>query len=45
MRLYPGDSVIVPEAAFRFSLLRGLRDWSLVFSQFGLGAAAINVLK
>jgi protein involved in polysaccharide export with SLBB domain len=45
MRLYPGDSVIVPEAAFRSSLLRGLRDWSLVFSQFGLGAAAINVLK
>ncbi len=45
IRLYPGDSVIVPEAAFRSSLLRGLRDWSMVLAQFGLGAAAINVLK
>ena len=44
-RLYPGDSVVVPEALPKASLLRGLRDWTQVFSQLALGAAAVNVLK
>lgn len=43
--LNPGDSVVVPEAIFRGSFLQGLRDWSQVFGQLALGAAAINVLK
>ena len=44
-RLSPGDSVVMPEALFRTSFLKGLRDWSQVFGQLALGAAAINVLK
>jgi hypothetical protein len=43
--LNPGDSVVVPEAIFKTSILRGIRDWSQVIAQFALGAAAINVLK
>lgn len=44
-RLNPGDSIVVPQAIFKTTFLRGLRDWSQVISQFALGAAAINVLK
>jgi protein involved in polysaccharide export with SLBB domain len=43
--LNPGDSVVIPEAIFKTSILRGIRDWSQVIAQFALGAAAINVLK
>jgi protein involved in polysaccharide export with SLBB domain len=44
-RLNPGDSLVVPEALPKTSILRGLRDWSQVLSQLVLGAAAINVLR
>jgi protein involved in polysaccharide export with SLBB domain len=44
-RLNPGDSIVVPVALFKSSFLRGLRDWTQVFAQLALGAAAINVLK
>jgi protein involved in polysaccharide export with SLBB domain len=44
-RLKPGDSVVVPAEIFKLSFMRGLRDWTQVFSQLALGAAAINVLK
>jgi polysaccharide export outer membrane protein len=44
-RLNPGDSVIVPEAIFKTSFVRGLKDWTQIFTQFALGAAVINVLK
>jgi hypothetical protein len=45
IRLYPGDTVVVPEKTFRSSALRGVIDWSQLFSQFALGAAALSVLK
>lgn len=45
LKMYPGDSIIVPEKSIKPSLLRGLIDWSQVFSQFAFGAAAINVLR
>jgi protein involved in polysaccharide export with SLBB domain len=45
LRLNPGDSIVVPEQLNRTSLLKGLKDWSQVFAQFALGAAAINVLQ
>ncbi len=45
LRLMPGDSIVVPDRVSRGAALKGLRDWSQVFSQFALGAAAINVLK
>jgi protein involved in polysaccharide export with SLBB domain len=44
-RLNPGDSIVMPERFFKASFLRGLRDWTQVFSQLALGAAAINVIK
>jgi hypothetical protein len=43
--LAPGDSVVVPEEVLKTTFLKGLRDWSQVISSFGLGAAAINVLR
>jgi hypothetical protein len=42
--LMPGDTVIVPERFERTGILKGLRDWSQVFAQFALGAAAVQVL-
>jgi polysaccharide biosynthesis/export protein len=40
-----GDTIIVPEDYERVPLMRALRDWSQVFYQFGLGAAALKVLQ
>ena len=45
LRLVPGDAIVVPERLSRGSFLRGLRDWSQVFSQFALGAAAVRVIQ
>ena len=45
LRLNPGDTVVVPEQINKTTFLKGLKDWSQVFAQFGLGAAAISVLK
>jgi protein involved in polysaccharide export with SLBB domain len=47
--LMPGDTVVVPEKLDKRSamtqLVSGLKDWSQIISQFGLGVAAIKVLK
>jgi protein involved in polysaccharide export with SLBB domain len=43
--IYPGDTIVVPEQLNKTTILRGLTDWSAVFSQFALGAAAINVIR
>jgi polysaccharide export outer membrane protein len=45
MRLTPGDSIIMPERIRSGAVLRGIRDWSQVFSQFALGAAALRVVS
>jgi hypothetical protein len=45
LRISPGDTIVVPEKAFRPSGLRSIIDWSQMFSQFALGAAALSVLK
>jgi polysaccharide biosynthesis/export protein len=45
LRLSPGDSVVIPEQLFKGSFLRGLRDWTQVFAQLTLGAAAVNILR
>jgi protein involved in polysaccharide export with SLBB domain len=45
LRLMPGDAIVVPYRLNQGSLLKGLRDWSQVFSQFALGAAAIRVIQ
>jgi protein involved in polysaccharide export with SLBB domain len=43
--IHPGDTVVVPEKPIRPSTLREVIDWSQVFSQFAIGAAAIEVIK
>ncbi len=43
--LYPGDAIIIPEQVDKRPLLRNLVDIATIVGQFGLGIAAINVLK
>jgi polysaccharide export outer membrane protein len=45
VRLMPGDAIVVPERLSHGSILKGLRDWSQVFAQFALGAAAVRVIQ
>jgi len=42
--MFPGDTLVVPTYINRTTFVRGLIDWSQILSNFGLGAAAINVL-
>ena len=47
--LQPGDALIVPNQldfeTWGRALVRNLKDWSQIFSGFGIGIAAINSLK
>jgi protein involved in polysaccharide export with SLBB domain len=43
--VYPGDTIVVPEKAYKPSSLRGVLEWSQLFSQFALGAAALTVIQ
>lgn len=47
--LHPGDAVVVPSQldyeTWGRALVRNLKDWSQIFYQFGLGAAAIQTLR
>jgi hypothetical protein len=43
-RVNAGDTIVVPEKTFRPSALRGVLDWTQIFSQLAFGAAAIRVL-
>jgi protein involved in polysaccharide export with SLBB domain len=45
LRMFPGDTLVVPTYVNKLTFLRGLTDWSQVIGSFGLGAAAINVLR
>lgn len=45
LRLNPGDTIVVPDKTLRPTALRSLIDWSQVFSQLALGAAAVDVLR
>ncbi len=45
LKLDPGDALVVPAHFNKGTALRGLIDWSTVFSQFAFGAAAINVVR
>jgi protein involved in polysaccharide export with SLBB domain len=48
-KLMPGDTVVVPSKVDRESgyntLMRGLRDWTQIISNLGIGAAAIRTLR
>jgi protein involved in polysaccharide export with SLBB domain len=43
--LMPNDAVVVPEDYAPISWVRELKDWSQIFYQFGLGVAAIRILR
>ena len=45
VRLMPGDAIVVPEDFQRTTWVKDLRDWSQIFFQFGLGAAALKVIR
>ena len=48
-KIMPGDTLVVPpkvdrESGYNF-LVRALRDWTQIFSNLGIGAAAIKTLR
>jgi protein involved in polysaccharide export with SLBB domain len=43
-RAEPGDTIFVPEEMDKSTWSQTLRDWTQIFYQFGLGAAAIKTL-
>ena len=45
LHMFPGDTLVMPTAINKSSLVRNLTDWSQILTGFGLGAAAINVLR
>ena len=49
LKLMPGDALVVPEKLDRETtrnfVARQLKDWTQILSQFGLGVAAIKVIK
>jgi protein involved in polysaccharide export with SLBB domain len=44
LRVYPGDTIVVPEKTFKPSSLREIVAWSQLVSNFALGAAALSIL-
>ncbi|MGA2351635.1 MAG: SLBB domain-containing protein [Terracidiphilus sp.] len=40
----PGDTIVVPDKTLKPSLLRGVFDYTALFSQFALGAAALSII-
>jgi len=45
LRMNPGDTIVVPNKTFKPSVLGGIFEWSQLFSQFALGAAALSVIQ
>jgi protein involved in polysaccharide export with SLBB domain len=49
LQVMPGDTVVVPAQSDRESrynyITRALKDWTQIFSNFGLGLAAIKTIK
>lgn len=43
--IFPGDTIVIPPQLQRRSVMRNLVDIATIVGQFGLGIAAINVLK
>lgn len=44
LEMHPGDALVVPTVINKPTFIRNLIDWSQVFSNFALGAAAVNIL-
>jgi hypothetical protein len=45
LSLNPGDTVVVPEKTIKPSALRGVMEWTQIFSQLAQTAAAINSIQ
>jgi protein involved in polysaccharide export with SLBB domain len=43
--VFPGDTIVVPEKPVKPSVVKDLLDYATILSSFGVGAAAITVLK
>ena len=43
--IMPGDTIVVPEDFERTTWTKDLKDWAQIFYQFGLGVAALKVLR
>jgi len=43
--IFPGDTIVIPPQLQRMSIMRNLIDIGTIVSQFGIGIAAINLLK
>jgi protein involved in polysaccharide export with SLBB domain len=43
--LMPGDAIVVPEDFQRTTWTKDLKDWTQILYQFGLGAAALKVIR
>lgn len=44
LRIYPGDTIVVPEKTFKPSALYGVMNWSQMFSQLAIGAASLSIV-
>ena len=44
LRMNPGDTIVVPNKTFKPSALRGVLDYTQLFSQLAFGAAALSVI-
>jgi protein involved in polysaccharide export with SLBB domain len=45
MRLYPGDSIMIPEKVLKTPFMTSLRDWTQIIFQIGMTAATIVALN
>jgi polysaccharide biosynthesis/export protein len=45
LQVMPGDAIVVPEDFTRTTWTKHLKDWTQILYQFGLGAAALKVLR
>lgn len=43
--IFPGDTIVIPPQLQKLSIMRQLIDIGTVVSQFGIGIAAVNLLK
>ena len=44
LKLNPGDTIVVPDKTIKPSALRGVLDWTQLFSQLAFGVAAIHAV-
>ena len=45
LRIYPGDTIVIPEKTYKPPILNSVMNWTQVFAQLATVAAVISVLK